>query len=53
MSEAARYVLIGFVVLLVVATGLYIDCRVVGGTPNACRVIYSNTEGFVEKVVPR
>lgn len=47
MKEAAKYILVAFLALLVVATGAYVDCRLSGGSPEACRVIYRSTGDFI------
>ena len=50
MAQITMWPTIAFIALLVLATGVYVDCRFYGGTPDSCRIIFRNTGAFVEQV---
>jgi hypothetical protein len=53
MAQITMWPAIAFMALLAIATGVYADCRVAGGTPEACRVIFRNTGEFVKQEMPK
>jgi len=50
MVQAAKYILLAFLALLVVTLIGYTDCRLHGDNPDKCRLVFQGAKDFIYKV---